>query len=125
MSIDRVRQAYDAFSRGDVPAILAILDPAVAWHTAPVLPHGGSFNGRDEVGRFFAGVGERWDGLALEFERFLETGDEVVVFGRATGNLRGHGETGYGFAHWFTFNADSITRFRELVDPDATLLAAR
>ena len=125
MSIDRVRQAYDAFARGDVPALLAMLDPAVEWRAAPVLPHGGAFSGRDQVGRFFAGIGERWDGVALRFDRFLSAGDQVVVLGRATGNLRGYGETGYGFTHWFTLNDSGITDFRELVDPDAELLAAR
>ena len=126
MSIERTRSAYDAFARGDVPAILAMCDPAVDWRTAAVLPHGGSgaFRGRDAVGGFFAGIPARWENVDLKFERFVADGDGVVVLGRADGILRGHGPSGYGFVHWFTWTGDTISSFREMVDPDPTLLAA-
>src|SRR4051812_37391888 len=44
-NVELLRGAYDAFDRGDIPAILAILDDDVVWNTPEVLPHGMSAQG--------------------------------------------------------------------------------
>ena len=41
-----VQQAYDAFGRGDIPGLLALLDDSVEWSSPKTLPHGGDFRGR-------------------------------------------------------------------------------
>jgi len=51
-NVQVIRSAYEAFARGDVPAVPAILDEDVEWEVTDVLPQGGSFRGRDGAGEF-------------------------------------------------------------------------
>ena len=116
---------YAAFGRGDIPAILEMLDPDISWHAPLTLPHGGDFSGRDGVGGFFAGLGETWDGLELELEDLVGSGDRVVALARIQGTLRATGErTGYASAHCWTIRDGSIVRFDEYVDTPLSLPAA-
>jgi uncharacterized protein len=97
---DVVQGIYDAFGSGDVPAILAALDENIDWRVPENLPHGGDYHGRDGVGRFFQGIGENWDGLAVDIEDIFSGGERVVVLARISGKLRATGEdTGYTAAH--------------------------
>ena len=117
-----VQEAYDAFGRGDIPAILGMLDDAVEWTSPGTLPQGGTFKGRDEVGSFFSGVGANWERLMVEPESIGEVGDELVVaVVRLDGSRRSGGAQGYGAVHAFSVRDGRITRFREYTDLDAPL----
>ena len=54
----------------------------------------------------------------------VDGGENVVGVGRARGNLKGTGEAGCGFTHVFTIQDGQVVRFRQYVDPDATLRGA-
>jgi ketosteroid isomerase-like protein len=117
-----VEQAYEAFGRGDIPAVLGVLAEDVEWSVPEVVPHGGRFRGRDDVGRFFQGIGEKWEpGFSVDAQEWLEGGDEVSTIGRAEGTLQGGGPAGYGFVHVFTVRGGEVVRFREYVDADGSL----
>jgi uncharacterized protein len=118
-----VEQAYEAFGKGDIPALLDLLDDGVEWSSPKSLPQGGSFRGKDGVGNFFAGVGAAWDPLEVEVEVIDDLGGELVVgVVHLSGTLRGGGSAGYGAAHVFTVHGNKITRFREYVDADGTIV---
>ncbi|HEV2813786.1 MAG TPA: nuclear transport factor 2 family protein [Solirubrobacteraceae bacterium] len=122
-NVDVLKSAYGAFQSGDIPGVMAALDPDVRMHAPDVLPHGGDFDGHDGAGRFFAGIGEKWDGLAVEAQDIVADGERVVVIGRASGRLRGEGDdVAYGFVHAWTMRDGRAVRFDEYVDP-AELLA--
>jgi ketosteroid isomerase-like protein len=117
-----VEQAYDAFGRGDIPAILELLDDGVEWTAPATLPQGGSYKGREEVGSFFAAVGSAFERLEVEPEGMGEVGDELVVaVVRLNGTRRGGGPAGWGAVHAFSVRDGRITRFREYTDLDAPL----
>jgi ketosteroid isomerase-like protein len=118
-----VQEAYAAFGRGDIPAVLGMLDGDVDWNVPEAVPHGGHFEGQEAVGGFFQGLGERWEGFRIEIDDVVDGGEHVVGVGRASGDLRGVGNASYGFAHVFTVRDGRIVRFREYADPDATLRA--
>jgi ketosteroid isomerase-like protein len=123
---DVVQGIYDAFGRGDVPAILAALDENVDWRVPENLPHGGDRRGRDGVGAFFQGIGENWDGLAVDIEHTVSSDERVVVLARIHGKLRATGEeTGYTAAHAWTILEGTPVRFDEYVNAPLTLPAAR
>ena len=116
---------YDAFGRGDIPAILATIAEDVEWRVPENLPHGGDFNGRDAVGRFFQGIGESWEDLAVDVEDLVSGGERVLVVARIHGRLRATGEqTGYKSVHVWTVRDGLPVRFAEYVDAPLKLPAA-
>jgi uncharacterized protein len=122
---DVIQGIYEAFGRGDVPAILAALDENIDWRVPENLPHGSDYRGRDGVGRFFQGIGENWDGIAVDIEDILSGDERAVVLARIHGKLRATGEdTGYTGAHAWTVHDGTPIRFAEYVDAPLTLPAA-
>ena len=116
-----IQGLYEAFGRGDVPAVVAGLDEAIEWHAPSVLPQGGDFRGPGEVGNFFEGVGRHWEGLDVQIEAFVTDGDRVVALGQARGRVDGN-ESGYRFAQVWTVQNEKPVRFDEYVDPDRSLV---
>ena len=113
---DVVRQAYDAFGRGDIPAVLELIADDADWTVAEVLVQGGSWRGRDGVGQFFQGLGEKYEELTVDVHDLVDGGDHVVGVGVGRGTRRGGGPAEYGFAHVFTVRDGKVTRFREYAD---------
>ena len=120
-NLELVRGAYESFSRGDVPAVLAILADDIAWTVPPPLPQAADARGRDEVGAFFQRLGGIWEGLDLELADFVASGDRVCVIGRGSGKVGGQ-ETGYGFVHAWTLADGKALRFDEYAQPGPELL---
>ena len=117
-----VQEAYAAFGRGDIPAILGMLDEGVEWTAPEVLPQGGTFKSREEVGRFFAGVDAAWERLDVAPEASGEVGDDLVVaVVRLDGTRRGGGPSGWGAVHVWDVRDGRVTRFREYTDLGAPL----
>jgi uncharacterized protein len=117
-----IQAAYDAFARGDIPAVIDLVDDSVEWSSPGTLPQGGQFHGRDGVGQFFQAVGGAWSSLALDVEAVTEAGSELVIgLVRADGTRQGGGPAGYGATHVFTVRDGKVVRFREYTDLDAPL----
>ena len=113
---DVVREAYDAFGRGDIPGVLERVADDVQWDVAEVLVQGGSWRGRDGVGEFFQQLGEKYEELSVDVSELVDGGDHVVGVGVGRGRRRGGGDVEYGFAHVFTVGDGKVTRFREYAD---------
>ena len=111
--VDTISGAYEAFDRGDVPAVLGILDAGVEWHepgggNAP----SGTFTGPDAVGsEVFGSIGANFDEYAAEPSEFSDEGDRVVVKGRFTGKNKGGAELDTGFEHVFEMSDGKVVRF--------------
>ena len=81
---DIVRQVFEAFSRRDVAALLALCDPEIEFS-----PPTGRLAGRDEPYRGYEGlrmylsdVGRVWQELRSEPDEYVELGDLVLCTGR-------------------------------------------
>jgi hypothetical protein len=70
---DTVREAYDAFGRGDIPGVLGMLADDVEWSVPEPLPHAVSTTGREGVGQFFGRLAE-----LLGYDRKVNTLDYPV-----------------------------------------------
>jgi ketosteroid isomerase-like protein len=117
-----VQEAYAAFGRGDIAGVLDLVADDVEWTSPRTLPHGGVFNGKAEVGRFFEGIGKAWDGLSLEIERVADVGDDAVVgVVRADGKLKKGTAARYGAVHIFEIRNGAIRRWREYTNVDAPI----
>lgn len=79
-NIEVIRRGYGAFGRGDVPAVLDILAPDIAWHVPGRGPLSGDHKGHDEVVGFFAATMELSAGtFAIDIDDVLASGQRVVV----------------------------------------------
>lgn len=112
------RDAYDAFNRGDVPAVLAVMAGDVEWHEAEGLRYGGVYHSPQEIlDNVFAKVAGDIEGFSVTPERFIAEGDCLVVLGR----YRGTGvETGNAldvpFGHVWDFRDGKLQRFQQFTD---------
>src|SRR5580698_10008087 len=81
-NVQSAKEGYAAFGRGDVPAILELLADDIEWiEPGPpdLLPAAGTYRGKEEVGRFFATIGENLDIHKFEPHEFIAQDDHVVV----------------------------------------------
>ena len=114
---DTIRDAYTAFGRGDIPAVLDALTDDVVWTVPPVTGWGGTFRGKQDVLGFFAGLPERYGSWNLETEDYLEAGDRLVVLGH---HAFADGDR-IPFAHVWTLRDGRAATFEEYVDNTALL----
>ncbi len=81
--ISQIRSAYAAFNRGDFDAAVAVLAPDVEWTEPAEFPGGGTYDGREAVKQYLMQSRAGWVEGSSEPERFIESGDRIVVFVRA------------------------------------------
>ena len=117
------RTLYEAFDRGDIPAILEGLAENVSWNSPTVLPHGGIAHGHEEVTGFFERLADKWEDFQVELRDFVSSADQVCVIGWARGNLGGL-PAAYGFVHCLTIADGTVIRFHEYVDPEPAVYAS-
>jgi ketosteroid isomerase-like protein len=85
-----VQSGYEAFGRGDIPGVLAVLSPEIQWHIPGRNPMAGTYKGHEEVVGFFTQLMERTGGtFNLEIHDFLASDDHVVALTRETGQRDG------------------------------------
>jgi uncharacterized protein len=117
-----IEGAYAAFARGDIGAVVDLVDDDVEWSSPATLPQGGRFHGKAGVGEFFQALGGAWSELTLDVESVSEAGTELVIgVVRAGGTLRDGGPSGYGATHVFSVRSAKVIRFREYVDLDGPI----
>lgn len=122
-NVEQVRQIFDAFGRGDVPAILERLTEDVDWvipGPASVIPYAGARKGREGALEFFTRYAESLEMEAFEPREFVAQGDKVVVLGyerfrvRTTGRIA---ETDWALV--FTFRDGQVSRLQSFEDTAA------
>lgn len=85
-----MRDAYEAFSGGNLDAVFASFDEDIRWHVPGHSPIAGDYRGHDEVMEFFQLLAERSGGtLTLEPHDFLANDEHVVVLVRLQAEHRG------------------------------------
>jgi ketosteroid isomerase-like protein len=78
--LQTIRNGYEAFARGDVPAVLENLDPSIAWHISGSGSLSGTYKGHDEVVGFFTQLSERSGGtFGLDIHDMLASDDHVIA----------------------------------------------
>lgn len=89
-----VQQGYKLFSQGDIPGVLKLMSPNVAWELPKVenVPFTGKFQGVDGVGRFFSELAGAIDILKFEPREFIAQGNKVVVLGENRYRVKDHKE---------------------------------
>jgi ketosteroid isomerase-like protein len=84
-----VREAWDAWRRGDMRALFDFYDPAVEWDmTHSYVPDMTVFHGHEGIRDFFRQWGTFFAEYYAEPEAFVDAGDSVIVQVRQGGRGR-------------------------------------
>ena len=116
--VSTMRNAYEAFNRGDIPAVLEAFDPQIEWHE----PGGGrapqgTFSGAQSVANdVFATVPENFDEFEAQPDAFIDAGEHLVV----TGTFRGKSKAGHQlrarYAHVWRMSDGKAVSFHNHVE---------
>jgi uncharacterized protein len=122
-NIKVVQEAYAAFGRGDVRAILDRLDESVAWTAVygagSNVPMSGERRGKAAVAEFFKLVATHVNFARFEPKEFVATGDQVVALGHYTAKTSANKEFDSDFAMVFTMQNGKVTKFQEFLNTAA------
>ena len=127
-NIGVVQRGYEAFGRGDIESLLALLDETITWATpGPAdLPMAGNRRGRAGVAEFFQTLVATVDVLRFEPKQFVAQGDVVVVLGDDTSRVKATGTSiEFEWVHVFTLRDGKVVAFKEYGDVSALVAELR
>jgi uncharacterized protein len=116
---DVLQRGYDAFGQGDLETIRSIWSDDIEWHGPDYepLPQSGRLQGPDAIFEMFGDLFERWDGLSVVPDEFVEDGDTVVALGHLEGRAKESGEqVKVPFAHVWRLSDGKVERAQILED---------
>ncbi len=117
-SVEVVKGIYDAFTQGDVPAVLGAFAPDIEWYEAEGMPYGGLHRGPDAVAQnVFGPIAEDVDGFAVTPEELIGSDGTVAAVVRYTGTGKTTGKAlDVPVVHVWDVRDGRITRFRQFID---------
>lgn len=120
---------YEGFARGDLEAVLELMDDDVRWwHPGEPdqFPLAGEFIGREGVRQFFDAAISNLENLGQEIESCFTLGDQVALVGQETYRVRSTGKEYFTrWVHLYTVKDGLITDFEEFADTAAIAAAFR
>jgi ketosteroid isomerase-like protein len=118
-----VQDAYAAFARADIPALLALIADDVVWKgvygAGAHVPTAGERRGKAAVAEFFTQVAASISFSRFEPREFVATGDTVVALGHYTGTSSTGAAIDSDFAMVFRLRAGRIAGFQEFCNTAA------
>ena len=117
-NLNSVQGVYDAFAKGDIPAVLGFLSSDVDWTEAEGFPYGGTYTGPNAVLEgVFMRLGTEWESFAVVPDEFIDGGDTVVVLGKYRGTYKATGKSFQAnFAHVWKVREGKAVKFVQYVD---------
>jgi ketosteroid isomerase-like protein len=118
-NISLLKQAYDAYDKGDIQRLLGLFAQDIEWDIPEVegLPFTGKRHGLGQVSDFFRVMAECQEPREFMPDRFIGQGDEVVVLGHATFTVKATGaEFSEDWCHVFHIAGGKIASFKEYDD---------
>lgn len=119
-NLARVQKIYEAFGRGDIPAIIEMLTNEVRWqtHLDPIVPWAGDYSGKQRVLQFFAAIDGAVETTAFVPGEFVAQGDTVVSFGEYGCKVRATGKS--ALTRWvfvWKFSDGRVSSYEQFHDP--------
>ena len=123
-----VRRFYDALGRGDVPAVLSLLDARIEWTEAERFPYysGTWRNPQAVLDNVLKPLAADWAGFSAKAHEFIAEGDRVVALGTYSGTFKKTGRSfSAAFAHVWTVRGDRLAGFNMHTDTAKVLEAVQ
>ena len=125
-NVEIVRNAYDAYNRAGITAILDFLDPEIEWRNPAESPIAGVFVGHEGVIEWQRLADGAFEEMRFDPEQITELPDGRVL-AVLRFHLRGRGseiDTEVPFAHLITIPHGKATQVRMFTSEAAALKAA-
>ena len=123
-----VRRFYQALARGDVPAVMSLLDENIAWTEAEGFPYySGTWHGPQAVlENLLKPLARDWQDFSAKAHEFIAQGDRIVSLGTYSGRFKKTGRSlSAPFAHVWTVRDGKLTRFDMHTDTAKVLEALK
>jgi|SRR5262245_6559402 len=119
-NVNIVRGIYKSFARGDVPAVLEVLDPEVEWRLAEnwiYADRNPLIGPQAIVEGTFTRLAAEWEEFSVIPEQLLSSGDHVIALGTYTGTYKSTGKQVHAqFAHIYTFARGKVRKLQQYTD---------
>ena len=118
-NISLLKQAYDAYDKGDIQRLLGLFAQDIEWDMPEVegIPFTGKRHGVGQVAEFFRVLAECQEPREFTPDRFIAQDDQVVVLGHATFAVKATGAEFSGdWCHVFRVTGGKIASFKEYDD---------
>jgi uncharacterized protein len=117
-SVAVVRGLYEAFAKGEVPAVLGGMTEDMEWNEAEGMPQGGTYRGPSAVAEnVFGPITQDVSDFAVTPEEFIASGDTVAALVRYTGTGSKSGKTlDLVAVHIWDVRDDKVSRMRQFAD---------
>jgi uncharacterized protein len=117
-NVECVKGVYDAFGRGDVPAVLGAFTDDIEWFEAEGMPYGGLHRGPEAVAQnVFGPITEDVEGFAVTPEQLIGSDATVAAVVRYTGTGKATGKAlDVPVVHVWDIRDGKLARFRQFID---------
>lgn len=118
-NVETLRSGYEAFSRGDMNAVMEVWTDDIQWEgpNAEQLPGSGTHRGKEAVASMLGEIPQSWDVFQATPDEFVESGDTVVVLGHTEAKAKGSGEEiKVPFVHVWRMSGGKGQRVQALTD---------
>ena len=123
-NVPTVKGVYDAFAKGDLPAVLGVMDDKIEWIEPANLPFDNQTGPQAVAENIFGRVMTMIPNLTVNPREFIDGGDIVVSLGTYRGQAADTGnELEAEFAHVWRFTDEKVTGFQVLTDTHGWLKA--
>ncbi len=113
---DTAKQAYEAFSKGDVEGATGNWADDIVWQGGGQdLPGGGEHQGKEEALQTLQKAVGSWDEFSLHMDEFVGDGETVVALGHSHVK-KGGNEAQLPVVHILRFDGDQLKRIQILTD---------
>jgi uncharacterized protein len=127
-NIQRVKDGYAAFLRGDMPAVLEVLADDIEWVVSGPsdLPGAGTHSGKQAVHAWFGTLAENLEFQVFEPREFIAQGDKVVSLVYVEATVRRNGRKIINHeAHVWTLRDGKVARIQFYQDTATSVAAYR
>lgn len=123
---EALKKAYAGLNRGDIPAFVEAFDAQVEWIEFLEFPGGGTYQGLAAVTAHVSKSRKDWAEGTCDPERFIISGDKIIVFTNVRVRLKHESEWREGsLADVYTFRDGKVVQVRIFADRRQALEWAR
>ena len=124
-NVEHVQRIREAWNRGDVDAVLALVTEDAEWAIAEENPNACTLRGRDEIRAYLRDWSDTMPDLRIEAAEDIDAGDAVVTLATVSGRAGADGpDVTVGIAFVTRFVDGRATRTEEYLSPRQALDAA-